>query len=123
MRIITGSGICMAPASSMRTTPAMALPAPAAMASARARALATALVSASRSSASRCFRSKRTPCTEVPPAAMATSSSVPTRDTSSTRTSKCRCGPVERPVEPTSAIRWPCLTMSPAFTSSFDACA
>ena len=35
----------------------------------------------------RCFRSKRTPCTEVPPAPIASSSSSPTRVTSSTRTS------------------------------------
>ena len=39
------------------------------------------------------------------------------------RTSKCRWGPVERPVEPTSASLRPRCTMSPSFTKSFDACA
>src|SRR5580765_2568238 len=36
------------------------------------------------------------------------------------RTSKCRCGPVERPVEPTSPILRPRATTSPSFTRSFD---
>src|SRR5439155_593243 len=37
------------------------------------------------------------------------------------RTSKCRCGPVERPVEPTAATRWPRSTRSPSFTNNCDA--
>src|SRR5690606_37139063 len=37
-----------------------------------------------------------------------------------TSTSKCRCGPVERPVLPTSATAWPRLTRSPFFTSSLE---
>ena len=32
--------------------------------------------------------------------------------------SKWRCGPVEFPVDPTSAILSPCFTLSPSFTSS-----
>ena len=32
------------------------------------------------------------------------------------RTSKCRCGPVERPVEPTAATFWPRTTRSPSST-------
>ncbi len=38
-------------------------------------------------------------------------------------TSKCRCGPVERPELPTSASFWPRLTTSPLRTSTFDVCA
>ena len=34
--------------------------------------------------------------------------------------SKCTCGPVERPVEPIRAIGWPLITRSPGFTSSFE---
>lgn len=41
--------------------------------------------------------------------------------TPSTSTSKCRCGPVERPVLPTSAMRWPRLTRSPCLTSMREA--
>jgi hypothetical protein len=33
-----------------------------------------------------------------------------------TRTSKCRWGPVESPVEPIAAITWPRLTLAPART-------
>jgi len=36
------------------------------------------------------------------------------------RTSKCRCGPVERPVLPLSAMRRPRCSTSPSFTSTFD---
>ena len=32
------------------------------------------------------------------------------------RTSKCRWAPVERPVEPTAAMSWPALTLSPTWT-------
>src|SRR5919201_2737210 len=39
------------------------------------------------------------------------------------RTSKCRCGPVERPVDPTSAILRPRATTSPSLTKSFEQCA
>ena len=39
------------------------------------------------------------------------------------RTSKCRCGPVERPVEPTFAITWPFITTSPTLTRLLDRCA
>src|SRR5688572_18564201 len=39
------------------------------------------------------------------------------------RTSKCRCGPVVRPVEPTCAIGWPLSTTSPTLTRLFDRCA
>ena len=35
---------------------------------------------------------------------------------------QCRCGPVERPVEPTAAITWPCSIRSPTFTSIRDRC-
>src|SRR6185312_7449339 len=38
----------------------------------------------------------------------------------STSTSKCRCGPVERPVVPTSATTWPRLTRSPGLTRILD---
>jgi len=38
----------------------------------------------------------------------------------STLTPQCRCGPVERPVEPTRPIRCPLATCWPAFTSTFD---
>ena len=33
-------------------------------------------------------------------------------------TSKCTCGPVERPVEPISAMGWPRVTRSPTVTSA-----
>jgi hypothetical protein len=39
------------------------------------------------------------------------------------RTSKCRCGPVERPVEPTSPILRPRWTRSPSRTTSLEQCA
>src|SRR6185503_18887227 len=39
------------------------------------------------------------------------------------RTSKCRWGPVERPVLPLSAMRRPRCNMSPSFTSTLDRCA
>ena len=38
------------------------------------------------------------------------------------QTSKCRCEPVEWPVEPTLAISSPAWTRSPTFTSSFEQC-
>ena len=58
-----------------------------AAASARARASAVARLSASRSSDSRCFRSKRTPWTVVAPLVTAMSMTSPTRAMSSSRTS------------------------------------
>src|SRR6185295_8450466 len=39
------------------------------------------------------------------------------------RTSKCRCGPVERPVEPTSPSLRPRCTTSPSLTNSLAQCA
>ena len=39
------------------------------------------------------------------------------------RTSKCRCGPVERPVVPTSPIFRPRCTRSPSRTTIFEVCA
>src|SRR5690606_5963695 len=42
------------------------------------------------------------------------------RGSPSTRTSKCKCGPVELPVLPTSAMRWPRCTWSPSFTKIWD---
>ena len=39
------------------------------------------------------------------------------------RTSKCRCGPVVRPVAPTCAIGWPFSTTSPTFTRLLERCA
>ena len=37
--------------------------------------------------------------------------------------SKCKCGPVEFPVLPTSAISCPCVTLSPCFTYKLLQCA
>ncbi|MNT89179.1 hypothetical protein D3C72_2298610 [compost metagenome] len=42
---------------------------------------------------------------------------------SALRTSKCRCGPVERPVEPTLAIGVPVLTAWPSSLRKPDRCA
>lgn len=41
----------------------------------------------------------------------------PTLDVVNLKTWKCRCGVVVKPVFPLIAIGWPCLTLSPSFTS------
>ncbi len=40
-----------------------------------------------------------------------------------TRVSKCRCGPVQLPVQPTYPITWPCRTCAPCDTAKRDMCA